>query len=1384
MFPVIHQYKLRLTNLSQANRSLKLSKLSRRKDIDLSDLAFLNGLSGVDILSKVVAGSNISLIKNLSARDESNNLADRRLNKIWHEVNTIYEETGTYDLFVGYPFVEGRFLDGSIARCPLVLFPVKLIRNFQGSPRWALQVNKEEELNFNKTFFLAYEKFMQSRLSKEFWEEDPSREGDLQGFLNALYKQLNSHEVEAHFNSELFQFRLDRFMDKNKAILESQPIGQLRLVPNAVLGIFPQSDSALLQDYETLEEAPDTFKLENFLQAQPLVSNPAYVKENERFYVSRVDQSQEEGLLKVRKGESLVLHGPPGTGKSQVILNLISDALARGERVLVCSQKRAALDVVYQRMAEVGLGRFAALVHDYRGDRSKIFGRIRQQIEDIESFQTEGRDIGIDIWLRDFRRDSRKLDEHNHFFERLHALLSQRGRFGLSAHEMYIRGDREAESIDMNAVAGAFDYAAAKEFQEKLRGVLSYAEFFSNQNPWRWRQPLHLLGVAGKDKLLSRLEALYPAIEDLEGLWNQLQGPGRHIGERKDFTKATSDFNELVGLLDQKDAINDLLAAEKDGLTIADIQSKLDALAKLFEQMNAFKVIDDLPLSMNDDLQSKYKTYKKSRGKGSRFFSKSWLQSWWYVRQLLGRRDMDLDDKELKILEKELRTNARLIKLALKLNELAFFADMPLVDTVKELMAWHEKKSQNLVAIEAWRSFDEWPSLKPKIKDGAFDVAFYQMLKKEAQDIEKIDQHLTQQSKSWATWLHPRQIKLLQMGLQSPEVAKGFLGDLMNKLETDFDDLASLDAQLAKFSANESKALAHVQTSLSSLEGKAVKAFPDVVMNGFFLSWVVLFEAENPELLEVSSRAMPERLESYRRLLEERSATVTGLIQRKLKDAITDNIEYNRLNNPVTYREIAHQVRKKRQLWSVRKLIQNFWEEGLSQLMPCWMASPESVAAIFPMVKDHFDLVIFDEASQCYVERALPVMLRGRQAVIAGDDKQLPPYDLYNVKVEEEEDGFFEDEMALEVESILDLARNIFSECKLNWHYRSSEEELINFSNHAFYEGRLNIIPAAKHEAISRPPIEFIKVDGVWEKNRNVEEAKRVVALVETLVMRPENPTIGVVTFNYHQKELIWTMLEERLLALTLSGESEVLAKLHAAMEREEGEERQGIFVKNIENVQGDERDVIIFSIGYAHDPKGKMVAHFGLLNQKGGGNRLNVAISRAKKKGIVVCSIEPEELKVDNAKHEGPRLLRSYLQYARAISKGDLEIANNILKTIGTSKPEPLPEMQMAGNVLADRLETLLKAKGLRVMKQVGDTKFKLDLAIVDKEGHYLLGIECEGRNYFSGKSAKEREVYRPMALRSRGWEVYRVWARNFFLNPEGEVENILEALDLAKVR
>lgn len=1368
---------------------MRLGRLSSRKDLDITEAGHINKLSSEEIVERIVAGKSVDLLRTLSARDEDANLLDRSLNKIYREVATIYEETGAYDLFLGYPFVEGKFLDGTIVRCPLLLFPVRLERNFQQSPRWKLTVSDEEDVAFNRTFFLAYEKFQQVRLSPEFWDTPLDHHPDLQDFLNWLFAFFKQHELQINFNSEAFTNKVSRFVPKNKDLLDQLSVGLLKRQPNAVLGIFPQSDSALLQDYELMEQDAETFSLEKIFAAQPELPSNTYVKEDERYFVTPVDQSQEEALLKVRHGQSVVVHGPPGTGKSQVILNLIADALAQGKKVLVCSQKRAALDVVYHRLHEIGLSRFAALVHDYRGDRNKIFQHIRRQIEDIESFAEERRDLNLDKWMRDFRHDARRIDEFNHTFEDLWKALSEPGRFGMSAHQMYLAADSKMPfpgsiAIGMGSQARNFDRDSMQDFLVRLRDLIRYAEFYHPEAPWKERLSFHTLGFNARERLRKQISELPGQIETLRTASEKvrfLDEPFRHPEEIEAVLTA---YRELQERFEQPGVTENYAHYEGQELNMSQARSALEKLERIFLRMKEFRILNDFSMLLFMDLAEHYANYEEKRNSAGRFFSMNWIRGRWYIKRILTDKGLKYKDENIRALKKELDVLQRLMDRYRELEKDHFFADLPLTDSPDKLLKWHESKLYAIETVKMVRAVKLAPALKPQIHGLDWDGAHWEGVQRTLTDLDSLRDLLTETRRSWRSWLHEAQTDRLAEGMFEPAAAKNYAEDLGTSLERDFEDLRSLDLLLQEFSPNEKAVLELLEESIGTLESGRETAFLKEVENGFYMAWIELTEAEKPVLGEVSSRRMPRMREEFQEKVKERQQKAILVILHKLKSEILNNIEYNRLNNPVTYRDIGHQVRKKRLLWSVRRLVNEYWEGSLSKLMPCWLASPESVAAIFPMKQGWFDLVIFDEASQCYVERALPVILRGKNCVIAGDDKQLPPFDLYNVKVEDFEEAFADNEMAMEVESALDLARNLFSESKLNWHYRSREEELINFSNHAFYEGRLNIIPPAQSLPEFQPPIEFRRVQGLWEKNSNEAEARHILELVEELIQRPDNPSIGIVTFNYHQKELIRDLLEGRLQELGSSaGNPALLSLFTAALDRTEEEEYQGIFVKNIENVQGDERDIIIFSVGYARNAEGRLVANFGLLSQRGGENRLNVAITRARNKVYVVCSFEPEELKVEGATHAGPPLFKRYLQYARAVSEGRTEDVNHLLQQLSDSnatEQSATPGFPGEKN-LADHLFEALTAKGLKLARDVGDTNYKVDLAVMDDSGAFLLGIECEGRNYFNGRSSKEREVYRLGLMTVRGWQVYRVWARNYFLNPEAVVAEILALIENA---
>lgn len=452
---------------------------------------------------------------------------------------------------------------------------------------------------------------------------------------------------------------------------------------------------------------------------------------------------------------------------------------------------------------------------------------------------------------------------------------------------------------------------------------------------------------------------------------------------------------------------------------------------------------------------------------------------------------------------------------------------------------------------------------------------------------------------------------------------------------------------------------------------------------------------------------------------------------------------------------------------AIAKFVEKF-EFELFRGVRIFLMTPEAVSEILPLKNDLFDLLVFDEASQIYVERGIPAIARARRLVVCGDHKQLRPSSLGDGRIAVDEDE--ESDAALEEESLLDLARFKFPEVMLTYHYRSRYEELIAFSNAAFYGGKLNISPSRVE---GESPISVHKVNGKWEDRINRAEAVKVVELIcEHLAKNADLPTderetLGVITFNAKQRDCILDLIDKKCDADQLF-KTLYFEEYHR---RRDGEDL-GLFVKNIENVQGDERDRIIFSFAYAYNKSGTMSRNFGWLNRPGGENRLNVAISRAKRKIDIVTSIVPSDLKVDDIKTTGVHLLRSYLDYAYCVSDGDTQSAKLVLD--GFDKTSPVSSELPRSDGLKDRVYALLTDRGMNVERDVGMGNYKVDLAIKNKNGDYVLGIECDGSVLDGKVPTRERDIMRKRFLTSRGWTVMRVWSSDFYKNPDAVVRDI----------
>jgi superfamily I DNA and/or RNA helicase len=511
------------------------------------------------------------------------------------------------------------------------------------------------------------------------------------------------------------------------------------------------------------------------------------------------------------------------------------------------------------------------------------------------------------------------------------------------------------------------------------------------------------------------------------------------------------------------------------------------------------------------------------------------------------------------------------------------------------------------------------------------------------------------------------------------------------------------------------------------------------------LAWIENIEDKYPILRSVSSLKMNQLEIDLQDSVQKKQTLSQEILLLKLRELTYQNLEKNRLQNTITYRDLKHQVGKKRKLWSVRKLITEYSEE-MFKLVPCWLASPETVSAIFPL-EPNFDLVIFDEASQCFAEQGIPALYRGKQVVIAGDSKQLQPNDLYRVRFENDAD----DNPELEVDSLLDLACQYLPQTQLRGHYRSKSLDLIDFSNQYFYKNTLSLLPDFQEINLKNPAIQFLKVEGVWENSINQIEAEKVIDLVRNINQTSPEKSIGIVTFNFKQQGLI----QDLLIAPPAPNGGASPSKLEfKSNEQVPPSGVRGLFVKNIENVQGDERDIIIFSIGYAPDAKGKMVMQFGSLNGQGGENRLNVAVTRAREKIYIISSILPNQLRVEEAQNEGPRLLKSYLEYALKVSEGNYK-----------------PQAHRSENY---RAEWLLKEQLINGVVGLGDA-VNTDHGVYIKElpfaditvknlKNYESLILTDDDLYYEHLSPKETFAYIPAGLRAKGWKFERIFSRNFW--------------------
>ena len=1329
MKEVLKIFQKRLTNLTSSNKSLSHLKLIKSQDLDLHALDHVHKFSSFEILEKIINRKKVELCNYVNSRDHESNEVSKQLRRVTRTSKFITEERGSKDLYVGWPYVHGKLGDDSYVRTPLLFFPVEV--TLDGN-KWILTPRKDEPASFNKSFLLAYSHYNDIPLDDDFLDQSfddfPS---DTQEFRNKFYEFLKSSPLEINFNQELFENRLIQFTSYKKAdFVHLHPLGELKLYPEAVVGIFPQAGSFLYPDYEDIISENTHNSLEEFfLDRNPFSKkeekkdhNFSYqfineIKEEQLLTPFKIDTSQENAIKAIKKGHSVVIQGPPGSGKSQLISNIISDFSSRGKNVLLVCQKRAALDVVYERLGERGVAPFTGLIHDFKNDRKALYKKINAQIERLDEYKTQNNGLDSIELEREFIQNCRKIDQVTEELEEYKWALFDDKEYGQSIKELYLNSDPKDTFLDLTQEYKTIDYFNIEDFLSTLKYYLPHHLKLSvNPHPLKNRRSFSNYQITDLQKITEVIKEVKKTLHEANESSLKILGTSFDLDEYISLNENKERFENLLKIIKSKRVFNyfqHLLDKEpdKDWLLLKE-KRILDSFKNegMEESLSKDDLGDFLQL-LNEYQQSRKNILKKA----IYFIARN--KSWYKIRRVLVANDLGTEKKDVSRLRQKLDNRLNYEHNLTSLIEKKWIIDAPRERDFEKTQQWFHHIA---VAVEAQELIKDLRSLTTFLN---LDTTTYTDLHQKLTSLLRIAGHVSDKKVNWNIYLTPFQIHQLTDQETYEE-------ELLHVLPKDFDIICEYDKMSATLSAEQKSIINKLSDSLENSKWSNIEK---LLRNSVAIAWINHIETKYP-VLKIASHGKIDHLETELQNAVKRKRELSKeIVGIRLRERAYRNIEYNRLNNRVTYRELQHQVTKKRKVWPIRKVIENFSRE-LFDIMPCWLASPETVSAIFPL-ENFFDLVIFDEASQCFSEKGIPSIYRGKQLVITGDDQQLSPFDLYQIRYDTETQN---EDAEVEKESLLDLGKMQLMQLQLTGHYRSKSLDLIDFSNQHFYDGKLELIQDFHESKSYSPAITYINVKGTWRNNRNEIEAKEVLKIIKNKL---ENgiTEIGIITFNYNQQQLISELLEE-----------DAIENNYIIPDR--------LFVKNIENVQGDERDHIIFSLGYGPNEVGKVSNQFGSLNTEKGENRLNVAVTRAKESITLIASIIPSELNVDHLKSEGPKLLKKYLQYAQEVSAGKWKPLNTIEATA------------LKKSLLKDHIPQEVNSYNLKKYYPFAD------LSVYKEEELYGV-ILTDDMLYHQSTSAKDKHAYLPLSLKWRKWPYVKIRSRNFWLDRSEVVTKIERA-------
>jgi primosomal replication protein N'' len=1361
------------------------------------------------ILNHIMARTDLPIALDPHALGSNEELA-ARLRRLASHASLFRRDTGIDGRYLGFPFLlihDARLVSANakIRIAPVLLWPVVL--DVQTGAGATLAFDRErEDIRLNPALegLLGPQAYAQCQAARQAVLEQPEAKiGDVMDIFGSLATPRGRTLAAIPGPAT----RIAR--------------GTREIAPCAALFNAEFTGQAVSEDLRFLQHAsPDGTGLETALRISadgPSATLLPPAREINRFLVVDSDPSQEAAILRAGMSPGLLVEGPPGTGKSQTIVNIVADSVGRGERVLIVCQKQAALKVVQKRLEAEGLGERLFTVVDVNRDRESIVRALRDQIVQVRGARPDR----VARVKRSRQTIATRIEILEGDLDRYHAALHTMDELSGSSYRGLL-----SELIAVETWKPIIDVPALRQrFADVDRSEVTRLEETCSPLARLWLEsgyetsPLKVLRQFSVDGAVQRafasnLTAFLEKEQERQDVLAQTSPPFE-IREDPSPYRSWLDSSESIfenfTALKQHGFVSWFDLFRSDQATPAVGDSIIGTLERIGRELAAAEGRGYDPLLLKSvakldtgELENWLRVVKQVTAPVS-FAGRLSPARWWRKRRArVFLRKLGDDPTEARLMamrdalsvESFLRKGRKIVDEArrrLSLPRVGLSTLAALRQEV-ELVVWWLRVTQRAAAAAAASPRPRDAEVMAKSESAMSFAA----LKRDFEDA--IRRNLARQASREALagvsrWLQPDWIAECEA-----VIVRG--ASNASKLVKLLEAVPTLEAyQRFRGRANDLDAgvmaifsiLHEAERSLRAVPAEALEdQVRHMIQREALLAWKGRLETTWPVLLAEK--------EELRRKIET-LAELDGQFRQLNRELLAADFDPAGLGSQTEWDDLTR-LRGPR-MKRLREILDIGPNIGLILLRPIWLMNPDVASRVLPRRSRLFDVVIYDEASQMLVEHAIPTLFRASRVVISGDEKQMPPSAFFTTRIDSDEDEEIEDwdvddaatgaELLAREEKwnrreikdcpdLLQLGRGVLPATTLQVHYRSKYRELIGYSNAAFYGGKLSVPARHPDDEVRRArPIEVIRVDGVYENQTNKAEAEKVVEVLAGIWSLPpeQRPTVGVATFNRKQADLVEDAIEKRA-----KRDAYFLGAYRQECERTKDGEDVGFFVKNVENVQGDERDTIIFSTTFGYDRQGTFRRNFGVLGQSGGERRLNVAVTRAREKIVILTSMPVERISELLATTRAPTTPRDYLQayldYALKISAGELSLARAATRRFGGS-PKRGP-----GNGVEDGFITsvgdFIRELGHDPIPSDDGDAFGLDFAIRNaRTGLFGIGIECDGPRHELLRHARAREIWRPAVLERAIPKVHRVVSHGWYHRPEQERTQLRAAIQAA---